>query len=298
MKNHFSRFALLIYIVSSCTSGSSDSDATGNFETDEVIISSEANGKILKLSIQEGQTLQADQVVGYVDTIQLSLKKKQIQYSIQALLAKRSNAPIQLSSLQEQLATAIREKNRIESLLKDNAATQKQLDDANTQVDVLQKQIAALNSTLTITNSSLSSETLPLKAQLDQLQDQIKKSIVVNPINGTVLTQYTLQNELVGSGKALYKIADLSTLTLRAYVSGNQLPGIKIGQNVKVNVDAAEGKYKSYEGTITWVSDKAEFTPKTIQTKDERANLVYAIKIKVKNDGYLKIGMYGEVKFK
>jgi HlyD family secretion protein len=298
MKMSIYKFAGLILYLSSCSSGSSDADATGNFEADETIISTEATGKVLKLSIQEGQSLEANQVVGYVDTMQLYLKKKQTQYSIQALLAKRSNTSVQVSALQEQLTTAIKEKNRIDLLFNDHAATQKQLDDANAQVLVFQKQINALNSTLTITNSSLNSETFPLKAQLDQIQDQIKKSVIVNPIPGTVLTQYTLPNEVVNAGKALYKIADLSTLTLRAYISGNQLPEIKIGQLVKVNVDAAGGKYKTYEGVITWVSDKAEFTPKTIQTKDERANLVYAIKIKVKNDGYLKLGMYGEVKFK
>jgi HlyD family secretion protein len=263
-----------------------------------VIVSAEATGKILALNIQEGQSLQANQVVGYVDTIQLNLRKKQIQYSIQAVLAKRSNTSIQLSALQEQLATATKEKNRIENLLKSDAATQKQLDDASAQILVLQKQMDALNSTLNINNSSLNSETFPLKAQLDQIQDQIKKSVVVNPLAGTVLTQYALQDEVISPGKALYKIADLSTLTLRAYISGNQLPEIKIGQIVKVSIDASDGKFKTYEGAITWVSDKAEFTPKTIQTKDERANLVYAIKIKVKNDGYLKLGMYGEVKFK
>lgn len=292
------KLAGLILFLSSCTSGTSDADATGNFETDETIVSTEATGKILALSIQEGQSLDANQVVGYVDTVQLYLKKKQTQYSIEALLAKRANTSVQLSALQEQLATATKEKNRVEQLFQDNAATQKQLDDANAQVLVFQKQINALNSTLTITNSSLRSETLPLKAQLDQIQDQIKKSVIVNPIAGTVLTQYTLPNEVVNSGKALYKIANLSTLTLRAYVSGSQLPEIKIDQHVNVNVDSADGKYKKYDGIITWISDKAEFTPKTIQTKDERANLVYAIKIKVKNDGYLKIGMYGEVKFR
>ena len=297
MKKLTYQLVAITLIAASCSSGSAEFDATGNFETDEVIIAAEASGKILSLSIQEGQSLKANQSVGFVDTTQLYLRKKQLQYTIQALLVKRADASIQLSALQEQLATASKEKNRIENLLKADAATQKQLDDANAQVVVLQKQMAALNSTLTIGNTSLNSETLPLKAQLDQIQDQIKKSLVINPVEGTVLTQYALQNEVVSPGKALYKIADLSSLTLRAYVSGNQLPAIKIDQPVKISVDAYDGKYKTYEGAITWVSDKAEFTPKTIQTKDERANLVYAIKIKVKNDGYLKIGMYGEVKF-
>jgi HlyD family secretion protein len=298
MKTIVYTLTCLIFLISGCSPGTTNADATGTFETDEVIVSAEAGGKILNLSVREGQSLEANQSVGYVDTMQLFLRKKQIQYSIQAVLAKRSNTSIQLSALQTQLATANREKTRIEGLLSDHAATNKQLDDANAQVAVIQKQIDALSSTLNTTNASLISETLPLRAQLDQIEDQIKKSIVVNPISGTVLTQFTLQNEVVTAGKALYKIADLSTLTLRAYISGNQLPEIKIGQSVTVQIDAADGKYKNYDGTIYWVSDKAEFTPKTIQTKDERANLVYAIKIKVKNDGYLKLGMYGEVKFK
>src|SRR5260221_11403891 len=253
MKKSVYKFTALLILVASCTSGSSDSDATGNFETDEVIVSAEASGKIINLSVQEGQSLQANQVVGFVDTIQLFLRKKQIQYSIQAVLAKRSNTSVQLSALQEQLATAVREKNRVGNLLNDHAATNKQLDDANAQVIVFQKQIDALSSNLNITNASLNSETLPLKAQLEQIQDQIKKSVVINPIAGTVLTQYALQNEVVNPGKALYKIADLSMLTLRAYVSGSQLPEIKIGQQVKVNVDASDGKFKTYEGAITWV---------------------------------------------
>lgn len=296
MKNSCAFTFLLL--LASCSSSSSDADATGTFETDEVIVSAEASGKILQLNLEEGQSLKANEIIGYVDTMQLYLKKKQLQYSIQATLARKSNTTIQLSALQEQLATATKERNRVQNLLKSDAATQKQLDDANAQVTVLQRQIDAMNSTLNINNASLNSETLPLKAQLDQLQDQIKKSIIVNPIEGTVLTKYALQDEVTNPGKALYKIADLSLLTLRAYISGNQLSEIKIDQQVKVNVDAADGKYKTYNGTIAWISDKAEFTPKTIQTKDERANLVYAIKIKVKNDGYLKIGMYGEVKLK
>jgi HlyD family secretion protein len=162
---------------------------------------------------------------------------------------------------------------------------------------LLQRQYEATQSTLTITRQSLQSETLPLKAQLEQIQDQISKSQITNPVNGTVLTMYAKQNEVVNPGKALYKIADLSTVILRAYISGTQLSQIKLGQQVKVFVDAPDDGNKEYTGTITWVSDKAEFTPKTIQTKEERANLVYAIKIHVKNDGYLKLGMYGEVKF-
>ena len=281
-----------------CSSGNSTFDATGNFEADEVIVSSEASGKILKLEIKEGQTLTANQTVGFIDTMQLYLRKKQLQYSISAVLAKKPDAAAQLSTISEQLATATKEKARVENLLKADAATQKQLDDLNAQIDLLKKQYDALQSSLSITTRSLQSETLPFKAQLDQVEDQIKKSIINNPINGTVLTQYAMQDEVVNPGKALYKIADLTNIILRVYISGSQLSEIKIGQDVKISVDSGSDAYKNYTGKITWVSDKAEFTPKTIQTKDERANLFYAIKVLVKNDGYLKLGMYGEVKFK
>ena len=294
--NHY-LLAFLSALTFSCTQSDSEFDATGNFEADEVIISAEASGKIIRLDIEEGTELKSQSVIGLIDTTQLYLKKKQLDYSIRAVTAKQPNSTIQLAAIQEQIETARREKKRVENLLKDDAATQKQLDDLNAQLDLLQRQHAATQSTLNITKQSLQSETLPLQAQLEQVQDQIKKSQIINPINGTVLTLFAKQNEVVNPGKALYKIADLSTIILRAYISGNQLSQIKLGQSVTVLVDATDGKYKKYTGTITWVSDKAEFTPKTIQTKEERANLVYAIKIDVKNDGYLKLGMYGEVKF-
>ena len=296
MKNALSIFSLLLLTM--CNNGSNEFDATGNFETDEVIVSAEASGKILRLDLEEGTLLPVNQIVGYVDTTQLYLRKKQLQYSVSAVLSKKPNASVQLSAIREQMTTAKREQTRIENLLKADAATQKQLDDVKAQIDLLQRQYDALQSSLTISTQSLQSETLPLKAQLDQVQDQIKKSIIVNPIEGTVLAKYALKDEVTSQGKALYKIADLSSLILRAYVSGNQLSEVKLGQSVKISVDAPEGGYKNYTGAIMWISNKAEFTPKTIQTKDERANLVYAVKMQVKNDGFIKIGMYGEVKFK
>lgn len=289
--------AALLFVATSCNRNNAEFDATGNFEADEVIISAEASGKIIQLNVEEGTEVKSQAVIGLIDTIQLHLRKKQLEYSIRAIHAKQPNANVQLAAITEQIETAKREKKRVENLLKDDAATQKQLDDLNAQLDLLQRQYAATQSTLNITRQSLQSETLPLKAQFEQVQDQISKSQIVNPVNGTVLTLYAKENEVVAPGKALYKIADLSTVILRAYISGNQLSQIKLGQSVKVLVDAPDDGYKEYAGTITWVSDKAEFTPKTIQTKEERANLVYAIKIEVKNDGYLKLGMYGEVKF-
>lgn len=280
-----------------CRNSTTEFDATGNFEADEVIISSEASGRILKLDVDEGTDLDSNQVVGLIDTTQLYLKKKQLEYSVKAVISKLPNSSIQLAAIKEQMETAQREKKRVENLLKDDAATQKQLDDLNAQLQLLQKQYDASQSNLSISANSFQSETLPLKAQLEQVQDQLNKSVIRNPFNGTVLTQYALKDEVTAPGKALYKVADLSVLVLRAYISGNQLSSIKLGQQVEVFIDSSDGNYKTYPGTVMWVSSKAEFTPKTIQTKEERANLVYAIKIHVKNDGYIKLGMYGEVNF-
>jgi HlyD family secretion protein len=281
--------------IASCKNGSDEFDATGNFEAEEVVVSSEAAGRIVALDVDEGSTLEANAVVGQIDTTQLFLRKKQLQYSINAVKAKLPDVNVQLATINEQIKSAQREKNRIENLLKADAATQKQLDDLNASLLLLQRQYEATQSTLSTTTQSLQSEVLPLQAQLDQVQDQLTRCRITNPVKGTVLTLYALNDEVTSHGKAIYKIADLSELILRAYISGDQLSQIKLGQDVQVSVDAPEGEYKTYTGKIAWVSDQAEFTPKTIQTKDERANLVYAIKIKVKNDGYLKLGMYGEV---
>lgn len=281
--------------ISACKNSSSDFDASGNFEAEEIIVSSEASGKVVEFTIAEGQRLKANQVIGYIDTTQLFLQKKQLNYSVYALLAKQPDMSSQLATIKEQIATAEFEKKRIEKLLRSAAATQKQLDDLNAQLALLQKQYKATKSSLSITLLSLQRETMPLKAQVDQINDQIKKSILVNPLSGTVLTKYVEKDEVTTPGKALYKIANLEKMILRAYLAGNQLTHIMLGQSVEVSVDDGNGS-KIYPGTIVWISDKAEFTPKTIQTKEERANLVYAVKIKVKNDGYLKLGMYGDVK--
>jgi HlyD family secretion protein len=299
MKNLKLVFAaiLLPVLFSACGSGNNKFDATGTFESEEVIISSEANGNLQWFSLEEGAVLQKNQVVGVVDTIQLYLKKKQLEGSITSVLAKRPDIATQLAAIQKQIDVANTEKKRFENLVQSNAATTKQLDDINSQLDVLKKQYTATKSSLTITSQGLDAETISLKAQIDQINDQITKSIIKNPIDGTVITKYAEQSEVTANGKALYKIADLSTMILRMYVSGDQLAQIKIGQNVRVFVDDGKGGYRELQGTIYWISAKSEFTPKTIQTKDERANLVYAIKVHVKNDGLIKMGMYGEVKF-
>ncbi|NQX56201.1 HlyD family efflux transporter periplasmic adaptor subunit [Pedobacter panaciterrae] len=270
-------------------------DASGTFEAVETIVSAEATGTIKTLNLAEGQVLKAGETIGYIDTTQLYLKKKQLRAQINVVLGKKPDVPAQIAAYQEQLKQANREQQRITNLLKADAATPKQLDDANAQIAIIKKQIAAQRSSLNITSTSLNQETLPLNVQIDQLNDQLLKSKIINETAGTVLVKYVEVNEMASIGKPLYKISDLSSIILRAYITGNQLPAIKLGQKVEVLVDLADGKYKTYEGIIEWISDKAEFTPKTIQTKDERANLVYAIKVKLKNDGYLKIGMYGEI---
>ena len=290
-------FILAAAFLIGCSNGNEDFDAIGTFESEEIIVSSEATGKLIKFDIEEGYEIKQNQIVGIVDTTQLHLKKKQLQSSITAVLSKQPDISAQLAALQQQIETAEIEKKRIENLVKLDAATTKQLDDVNSQLEVLNKQYNATKSSLTITKQGIQSETLPLTAQVEQIEDQIKKSYITNPIDGTVLTRYAKLDEITSNGKALYKIADLSDMTLRAYVDGDQLGQIKLGQKVKVYIDKGEGEQKEMSGEIYWVSSKAEFTPKTIQTKDERANLVYAIKVKVINDGYLKIGMYGEVKF-
>lgn len=299
MKRNFISIILLIvtFLFASCSDGNGDFDATGTFESEEIIVSSEAMGKIVKFDVDEGTQLKHSQIVGVIDTTQLHLKKKQLLASVKAVLSKQPDINTQLASLQKQIETAETEKHRIENLVKSNAATTKQLDDVNSQLEVLRKQYDATKSSLTISKVGLQNETLPLTAQIEQIEDQIRKSYITNPIDGTVLTRYAKLDEITSTGKALYKIANLKDMTLRAYVNGNQLGEIKLGQKVKVFVDKGNNEQKEMSGEIYWVSSKAEFTPKTIQTKDERANLVYAIKVKVANDGYLKIGMYGEIKF-
>jgi len=284
------------FTFAGCGSGSDKFDATGTFETDEVIVSAEAAGSLIKFDVDEGYILKQDQIVGYVDTMQLYLKKKQLQASIKSLLSKRPDIASQLATIQEQINTAQSEKERFQKLVKSNAATQKQLDDINNQIELLNKQYKATQTSLKITTEGLEGDTYPLAAQIEQLEDQISKSIIKNPINGTVITKYAKQSEITANGKALYKIGNLDTLILRVYVSGNQLVKIKLGQNVKVFTDDGSGGFRETSGQIYWISAKSEFTPKTIQTKDERANLVYAVKIRVRNDGFLKIGMYGEIK--
>jgi len=298
-------------LFASCSGNKDAYDASGTFEAVETIVPAQATGAIEAFRVEEGQVLKENEQVGYIDTVQLYLKKKQLEAQIRATGTKIPDIRVQTEVFKEQLKVAetnldaaVREQKRLQNLVKADAATTKQLDDANTQLeeaqkqlDVIRKQEAAQTSVLQTQTSGLRGDVLPLVVQIQQIDDQLDKSRIINPINGTVLVKYVEENEMATNGKSLYKIADLSIIKLRAYVTGDQFAKIKLNQAVTVLVDDGTGKYKKYDGVIEWISDKAEFTPKTIQTKDERANLVYAVKIRVKNDGYLKIGMYGEVKF-
>lgn len=283
--------------LSSCGNGENTNEASGTFEATETIVSAEANGKILKLNINEGDELKSGQKVGYIDSTQLHLSKMQLKQSGKVILSGRPNSKIQIEALRKELENAVKDKKRIENLVKGNVASQKQLDDANYRIAILQSKIDALDSQLSITTNNLNEQSGTVGIQLAQVEDQIKKCNITNPISGTVLVKYANVYEMATIGKPIYKIADLSTIKLRAYITAAQFAKIKIGDTVKVNVDTEEGKSKSYSGTIEWINGKAEFTPKTIQTKDERVNLVYAVKIRVKNDGTLKIGMYGDAVF-
>lgn len=286
----------LTIILMGCSSDENIYDASGTFEAIETIVSAEATGTIQALEIKEGEVLKRGARIGYIDSTQLYLKRKQLQAQIRAILSKKPNISTQLAASLEELQQAEREQRRIVNLLKSDAATQKQYDDATAQVAIIKRRIAAQESSLGITTASLSDETLPLQVQIEQLDDQLAKCGIVNPVNGTVLTKYAETYESAVAGKPLYKIADLSNIILRAYITGDQFSQVKLNQTVTVLVDDKDGKYREYTGSVQWISDKAEFTPKTIQTKQERANLVYAMKIGVKNDGFLKLGMYGEVK--
>lgn len=309
-KINFIAIIFLCTAFTGCKNGAIISDATGTFEADEVIVSSELSGKILSFNVQDGLVIAKDSIVGTVDAKNISLQQDQVEASIKALGEKTATAAPQVQLLQNQLAVQQsqlnnlqHEKTRTENLVKADAATGKQLDDINAQVDVARRQLAVTQQQVNVQrsntntqNRSILSEADPLRKRVAQLQDQAERANIINPVAGTVITKYAEQGEIIVAGKALYKIADLSSLNLRAFITGVQLPKIKLGQSVKVLIDEGAKKYKEYSGSISWISDKAEFTPKTIQTKEERANLVYAIKIKVPNDGFLKIGMYGEVK--
>ena len=286
---------VLLLLFFGCNSKNSNYDASGVFETTEIIVSAKSSGEILQFDMIEGQEVAVEQILGVIDTTQLYWRKVQLLSSIKALDSRQVNVSVQVAALQEQLATAQREQQRFTQLVKDNAANQKQLDDINAQIATLEKQIAAQTETLRNSNSSIANEQQSLLAQIAQIDDQLKNAVITSPVNGTILGKYAEGGELAIQGKALFKVADLNSMFLRAYITASQLTEVKIGQQVAVFSDMGKSDRREYQGTVTWISDKAEFTPKTIQTRDERANLVYVVKIAVKNDGYIKKGMYGEL---
>jgi len=292
-------FIIGIAVVSltACSNKKSVYDASGVFETTEVIVSAKGNGEILQFLVEEGQEVDADVTLGVIDTMQLYLKKEQLQAGIRAMNARKVTVSRQIAALQEQITKQKTEQRRFETLVSQNAANRKQLDDIISGLATLEKQLAAQTETLNNANNSLANEQESLVVQIAQLDDQIKNAIIKSPVKGYILSKYAQPGELAAYGRALFKVADLNKMYLRAYVTAGQLTQIKIGQPVSVFADWGESGRKEYQGTVSWISDKSEFTPKTIQTRDERANLVYAVKIAVKNDGYIKKGMYGEVKF-
>lgn len=309
MKKIISLTSLLI--LSAC-SPKNTYDASGNFTADEVIVSAQQTGQLIAYEVEEGKTLTEGQKVGQINVEVLKLQKEQVEATISSLKEKTLSPADQVALIRSQyevqkaqLAQQQRELARVQQLVAGGAATQKQLDDLTAIVDQLHKQLAVTQNQLRVSltnintqNRNVMSQEAPLQKNAEAVQVQINQGEIINPIMGTVLVNYALKGEMQTFGKPLYKIANMETLTLKAYITGDQLTQIKLGQQVTVRTDAGEGKQRTYEGEITYIASKAEFTPKTIQTKSERANLVYAIKVKVKNDGYLKIGMYGEAVFK
>lgn len=283
---------LTLLSLMACSKNDDKADGYGNFEATEITVSAEANGKIEDFTIEEGAVLEANSIVGIIDTTQLYFSKEQLKASIHTINSKSTNVLSQKSVIQAQLQTALLEKKRIQNMFNENAATQRQVEEINGRVAVLQEQIKSVTSQ----NMPITNESKSIDVQIEKINDLIEKSKITNPIKGTVLAKYAEPNEVTAFGKPLYKIADISEMTLRVYVSETQLPNIKIGQKLNVKIDSAE-EMRAYEGTISWIASQAEFTPKTIQTKEERVNLVYAIKVLVKNDGSLKIGMPAEVWF-
>lgn len=274
----------------SCSKNREKADGYGNFEAIEITVSSEANGKIKFLNVEEGATIEPQAQVGLVDTLQLYLSKQQLIASKNTVSSKSATVLSQKNVLMEQLKATQIENNRIRNMYAENAATKRQVDEIEGKIKVIQEQIKGVGTQ----NAPIIGDLKSIDIQIEKINDQIQKSKIINPIKGTVLTKYAEPDEITAFGKPLYKIANISEMTLRIFVSEMQLPQLKIGQEVSVKIDGLK-EMKSYKGTISWIAAQAEFTPKIIQTKEERVNLVYAIKVKVKNDGSLKIGMPAEM---
>ena len=287
-------YIAMALLAISCTK-EAEFDAQGTFEATEVVVSSEATGRILNFDIEEGMAIAANQTVGTIDSLQLHLQRKQLVAQQSALLASRPDVKKQVAALREQIAKQKTELRRVDNMLRDGAATQKQKDDIEAQIKILEGQLEAQLSTLDKNTSTINGNSVVLEAQIAALDNRISKCSIISPVGGTVLVKYAEAGELASAGKPLMKIADLKNIYLRAYFTSDQLANVKLGDEVKVVADFGGTERYDYTGRIAWISSESEFTPKTIQTKDSRANLVYAVKIAVENDGRLKIGLAGEV---
>jgi len=289
-------YILLSAIVLTGCSEEKQFDATGTFESaNEIIVSGETNGKIMELHLQEGDKVNAGQILGYIDTTQLHLTKLQLQKNSTSLQINKPDIEKQIAALQEQIKKQEFEQQRLLNLKKDGAASQKQIDDIASAIAVLKSQLNAQLSTLKKTTGSVDEQSRSIDIQIAQIDDRIKKSLITAPVNGTVTAKFMNAGEFAAAGKPIYKVADLDNMYLRAYFTSAQIADIKIGQKVKVTADFGDEKEYAYDGTVIWIAADHEFTPKNIQTKESRADLVYAVKIAVKNDGRIKIGTYGEV---
>lgn len=297
MKAHLILGFGLSLALAACGDTEVEYDASGIFETTEIIVSAQTAGELTALTAEEGRTVEAGERLGCVDTVQLALKKRQLSASLAATDSKRLDRKRQVAALRQQIDNLQREKARFSELLKADAATEKQVDELDYQIAILQRQLEATEEQINSSNSSLDGQSSGIEAQLAQVEDQIRKSVAASPIKGTILAKYAEPGEYVVPGKPLFKVADISRMKLRAYLTADQLTTLKIGQKVTVYADQGKTDRKAYEGIVVWIADEAEFTPKTIQTREERANLVYAVKIAVSNDGLIKRGMYGDVKF-
>lgn len=290
--------SVLLVLASSCQDKNGDADAFGVIEAREITVSSESNGKMLHFPVQEGQTYSQGDQMGCIDTLQLYLQIMQLNASVNAALAKRPDMPSQIKALQDKLETLEKEQLRVKNLIQANAASTQQLDEINAEISITQSQINAIKSTLSTTNNSILEEVEAMRYQKLQLMNAFSKCFLSAPITGTLIKKYIEENELAYQGKPLYKIADLTNMYIRVYVTEDMLSKIKMGQKTEVRIDQTSGNMKTFEGEVSWISSKAEFTPKMIQTRKERVNLVYAVKVNFKNDGTAKIGMPGDVIFK
>lgn len=296
MKRSFA-YPLLVLLAASCVEGNKAYDASGVFESTEVTVSAEGNGKILSLDLQEGDRLEAGQIVGCIDTVQLHLSVIQLEASRRAVGSGRLDISRQIAALESQIGKQRQELDRFTKLEKAGASNRKQVEDIQAQIETLERQLAAQEESLNSSNRNVSGQADALEAQIEQIRDRIRKCVITSPVAGTVLAKYSEAGEFAALGRALFKVADIDNIRLRAYITAEQLTALKLGQQVRVFADQGSSGRKEYAGTLIWISDKAEFTPKTIQTRDERANLVYAVKIAVENDGLIKLGMYGDIKF-